>query len=216
MPYTKSMYTAIMHSTLIIITIAFSFLFSKTPLASLDIQINAFLFILLFISRRWYRNKDKNHLVESVIFTFMVSSIINTTGGLTSPYFFLLYILLFSLSLFLEPIISITTTVALIFFYLLSVPINQSLEQLLPIFSLALITPFAMFLGEENFKERKERERSSNLKKSTFLFLSLILKNHINNIIQAAENFLGDQQLTDIKKNAKRMQKLIDEYENEK
>lgn len=210
------MHTAILHSIIIVLTIALSLVFSKTQLAVYDMQINAFLFLLFYATRRWHRKKDKNHLIESIVFTFIVSSIINTTGGLASPFFFLAYILLFALSLFLEPVVAVTTTVALIFFHLLSVPPNQSLEQLLPILSLALITPFAMFLGEESFKERREKQMNSNLKKSTFLFLSLVLKNHIGNILQAAENFLGDHQLDSIKKDAKRMQKLIDEYENEK
>lgn len=72
-----------------------------------------------------------------------------------------------------------------------------------------------MLMGEESFKERKQKEKNNLLKKNTFLFMSLVLKNHLKNIIQTAENFLGDHDLDTIKKNAKRMEKLIDEYENQ-
>jgi hypothetical protein len=214
------MYTELFHSTLIVLTLASSFLFSRSPYAGYDIHVSAFLFLVMFVGKRFLPQKDTHKLLESLIFTFIISTIVNTTGGLSSPFFFLIYFLLFSLSLFLEPTISITTTIALIFYFLLSLPSRQSLEELLPVFSLALLTPFAMFLSQEHYREKREREQNRVLqeslestKKNSFLFLSLVIKNHLGNIISSAENFLGDRELDDIKKNARRAQKLIDDYE---
>ena len=51
------------------------------------------------------------------------------------------------------------------------------------------------------------------LKEDTFLFLSLVLKNHLKNINHAVENFTGDHQLEIIKKSAHRMEKLIEKFE---
>lgn len=209
------MYPKIIHSFLIVFILALSSILSKTPLASYDLQLSAFLFVVLYVYKKLDKYKGSKHLVESIIFTFVVSLIVNTTGGLNSPFFFLLYLLLFSLSLFLEPIMSIITAIALIFFFLLSLDIALNFSQMIPIISLALITPLAMLMGEESFKERKQKEKNNLLKKSTFLFMSLVLKNHLKNIIQTAENFLGDHDLDAIKKNAKRIEKLIDEYESQ-
>lgn len=219
MLYTKPMSKEILHSTLIVITLTLSFIFSKTPFAIYDLQISALLFILLQLSKRFF-SKDKHRLADSMIYTFIIFTIVNTSGGISSPLFFLTYFLLFSLSLLLEPVVSITTTMVLVFFSLLSLSQPFTASQLLPIISLIILTPFAIFLGQESFKEKKEKEKNALLKKSlvdnkekAFLFLSLIIKNHVRNINQAADNFLGDHQLDIIKKNAKRMEKLIDEYE---
>jgi hypothetical protein len=143
----------------------------------------------------------------------IVLGIVNTTGATESPFFFLIYFLLFSISLLLEPVISITSTLALIVFFLMSIPPNQSLKNLLPIFSLAFLTPFAMFMGQEYTQISKLKSQNSKLKEDTFLMLSLMLKNHIKNIKNAVENFMGDRELHEIKKSAHRMEKVIEEYE---
>lgn len=196
---------------MLIATLALSFLFSKTPLSQYDLQIGALLFIVLFAAQRVL--KIKSRLLESVVYTFIIMLIVNSSGGIASPFFFLIYFLLFSLSLLLEPIIPITVTLALIVFFLLSLPENQSLKNLIPVFSLAFLTPFALFLGEEYVKIKRLENRLGQTQTSTFLFLSLMLKNHLKNILEAAENFMGDHELHEIKRNAGRMEKLIDKFE---
>jgi hypothetical protein len=205
----------IIHSLILIFTIALGFIFPKTNLAKYDLQIAAFLFIILYLVKRIEPIKNStSKLTESVIFTLIITSIITTTGATQSPFFFLIYFLLFSLALLLEPIISITTTITFICFFLFVLPENQSLKNLLPIFSLAFITPFALFLGQEYLENQKLKVKSQKSKEETFLFLSLILKNHLKNIKEAVENFLGDHQLETIKKSVQRMEKLIEKYEN--
>ncbi len=206
----------IIHSIILIATIAITFLFPKTNLAQYDIQIGAMLFIFLFLAKRFVfvRNgRDRSLLLESVIFTMIVLGIVNTTGGTDSPFFFLIFFLLFSISLLLEPIISITATLALIIFFLLSLPQNQSLKSLLPIFSLAFLTPFALFMGQEYIQNEKLKVKSEKLQEDALLFLSLMLKNHIKNIKNAVENFMGDKELHEIKKTTQKMEKVIEEYE---
>jgi hypothetical protein len=201
----------IVHSAVLIITIALTFIFPKTNLAQYDLQISALLFIILYLVRRLGgQHKDpSSKLLESVVFTLIILMTINSTGGVNSGFFFLIYFLLFSLSLLLEPIISITATISLIVFFLMSLPPGQSLKNLLPIFSLAFLTPFALFLGQEYLEVQKSKENA-------FLFLSLMIKNHIKNIETALENFMGDRELNEIKKQTKNMRKLIDKYENSK
>jgi len=205
----------IIHSLILIFTIALGFIFPKTNLAKYDLQIAAFLFIVLYLVKRIKPIRNSaSKLTESVIFTLIITSIITTTGATQSPFFFLIYFLLFSLALLLEPIISITTTITFICFFLFVLPENQSLKNLLPIFSLAFITPFALFLGQEYLENQKLKVKNQKSKEETFLFLSLILKNHLKNIKEAVENFLGDHQLETIKKSVQRMEKLIEKYEN--
>lgn len=214
------MYPEIVHSIILILTITASFLFSKTSLVTYDIQIFALLFILLFIGRRIALNSPFSRLLESIVFTAIIVITVNTTGQTESPFFFLIYFLLFSLSLLLEPVISITTTITLVVCFLLTLPEGQNLARLLPIFSLAFLTPFALFMGQEYLKSVKLKVQNSKLRTSiaqneenTFLFLSLMLKNHLNTIKEAVENFMGDHQLVAIRKQVKNMERLIEEFE---
>lgn len=215
------MYTQLIHSSLITLTIATSFVISKSYLGQYDLFISAFLFIFFFLSKRrlpiqYYR------VVESIIYTFIVSSVVISTGSSASPLFFLLYFLLFALSLLLEPMVSVTTALALMIFFFFSMNEDVSLNQLAPLFSLLLITPFALLIGKEYLKVQKSKQTIAQLtnsvadtKKNHFLFLTLVLKNHVQAISNAAQNFLGDHDLDTIKKQAKRMETLIDEYEKQ-
>lgn len=220
MPISKEL----IHSLILIIAIGITFLFPKTSLAQYDLPIAAFLFIVLFIGKHAKKRekeitiqnnveKKTSYLLESVIFTLIVLGVINTTGGLSSPFFFLIYFLLFSLSLLLEPIISISTTLTLIIFFLLTLPPEQSFKSLLPLFSLAFMTPFALFLGEEYAENKKLKAKNQKLAEETFLFLSLMIKNHLKTIKSSVENFIGDHQLDIIRKSVARMEKLIDKFE---
>ncbi|PJC33667.1 hypothetical protein CO048_02595 [Candidatus Roizmanbacteria bacterium CG_4_9_14_0_2_um_filter_35_15] len=204
----------IVHSLVLVFTIVLTFIFPKTNLASYELQITAGLFVILYLAKKIFvPESSQSRLIESVIFTLVILGIINSTGGLSSPFFFLNYFLLFSLSLLLEPIISITTTLTLIIFFLFSLPANQSFSTLLPIISLAFITPFALYLGEEHRKNEKLKVKNEKTKEETFLFLSLLLKNHLKNIKEAIENFVGDHELTSIRKSVSRMEKLIEKFE---
>lgn len=206
----------IIHALILILTIVLTFILPKTNLAQYDLQISAGLFILLYLTKKFIFSKNiYSRLIESVVFTLVIMGIVNSTGGLTSPFFFLIYFLLFSLSLILEPIISITTTVTLIIFFLLNLPANQDFKTLMPIISLAFITPFAMFLGQEQIEAQKSKLKNQKQKEETYLFLSLLIKNHLKNIKEAAQNFVDDRQLEIIKKSAQRIERLIEKFEND-
>src|SRR3989339_386346 len=197
----------ITHALILVFTVVIAFVFPKTNLAQYDLQISAGLFILLYLTRNFFVSKNiYSRLIESVIFTLVIMGIINSTGGIESPFFFLTHFLL-------EPIIPITTTVTIIIFYLLELPPNQGFRTLMPIISLAFVTPFAMFLGQEKVESEKLKVKTEKTKENTFLFLSLILKNHLKNIREAAQNFVGDHQLEIIKKSTHQMEKQIEKFE---
>lgn len=204
----------VIHAVTLILTIGLAFLYGQSTLSAYDLQVSAVIFIFFFLVRRFIPS-SKSRLLESVIFTFIIISIVISTGGVDSPFYFLVYFLLFSLSLLLEPVISITTTIALIIFFLLTLPQNQDLASLLPIFSLAFLTPFALLLGEEFVRNKRLKEASSLRQKDTLLFLSLLMKNHLKAIREAVTNFMGDRELSRISHHTKEMEKLIERYEKE-
>ena len=95
----------LIHSILLIVCIALTFIFPQTSLTAYDVEIAAALFALLFVSRKFAVFSKKTRLFESVVFTLVIGGLINTTGGMNSPFFFLLSFLLFALALILEPVI---------------------------------------------------------------------------------------------------------------
>ncbi|MFH1827080.1 MAG: hypothetical protein ABH812_01440 [bacterium] len=200
----------IVHSLIMIATIAIAFVFPKTSIAQFDLQIIAALFIILFTSKKFLR---LSRLLESVIFTLIILIIINTTGGPSSQFFFLIYFLMFSLSLILEPVISIITTLACVIFFILFLPQQQSVNSLLPIFGLVFLTPFALYMGKEHIKNELLKNKNQNIKKDTFLFHALVLKNHINNIKNSLENFMGDHELSEIKNSTSEIEKLLEKFD---
>ncbi len=201
----------IIHSLILIISIIIAFIFPKTNLSQYEVQITSFLFIILYIVKKM---SLKTKLIESVIFTLIIIGIVTSTGLTQSPFFFLIYFLLFSLSLLLDPVISITTSITLIILFIITLPENQSFKNLIPVFSLAFITPFALFLGKQYFENEKLKIKNQKIKQDSYLFLSLLIKNHLKNIKEALDNFLGDHELSIIKKSVLRMEKLIEKFEN--
>lgn len=200
----------IVHALILVVVIAFSFLFPKTPLAQFDLQITAFLIVIFLGAKRFFK---LGRLLESVIFTLIVMILVNTTGGLNSQFFFLLYFLLFALALLLEPIISAVATLAIIVFFALTESLGADFKSFIPVFSLAFLTPFALFMGKEYERNLELKAQSIKSQQDTFLFLSLMLKNHLKTIKSAVENFMGDHQLSDIKKSTREMEKLIEKFE---
>lgn len=202
------------HSLILVFAIFLGFVLPKTSLVNYELQIIAFLFIILYLAKKYFLPKSQPaRLIESIVFTLVVLWIVNTTGGLKSSFFFLIYFLLFSLSMLLEPIISLITSLTIMIFFILIMPSDQTIKEILPVISLAFISPFALFLGQEYFNHKKEEEKNIKLVNDTFLFLSLMLKQHLKNIDDLTENYIGDHQLHQIKKNSQRMKKLIEEFE---
>ena len=205
----------LLHSIILIICIVLAFIFPQTPLAAYDIEIAAGLFTVLFIARRFSFFSKKTRLFESVVFTFIIVGVITTTGSLSSPYFFLIHFLLFALSLLLEPLIPIIVTITLMLFFIFTITGSATLTQLLPIFSLALMTPFALILGNEYEETKRLKKSLSSQQENTFLFLSLMLKNNLKEMQKNIDNFMGDHELSAIKRQIQSMGKLIDMFEKE-
>ncbi len=201
----------IIHSLFLVFSAFLTFLWPKTSLINYDIEIGALLFLILYLAKKFI--PQKTNFLESIIFTLIVLIVINSTGGINSPFFFLIYFLLFSLSLLLEPITPLTLSLSLIIFFLIFSSPTEDFKHLLPIFSLAFLTPFALYLGKEYLLVQKTKKILVQNKEDTFLFLSLIIKNHLKNIKNAIENFTGDHQLEKIKKHALQMESLIEKFE---
>lgn len=199
----------IVHSIILLITVTASFVLFEGPLQQYDLQIIALVFVSYVLLKKTTYFAAAFRLADALAATLIIGLVVNSTGGLSSPFFFLYYFLIFALSLLLEPVISLTTTLILVFLYLLTTPEHKNLVDYLPLFSLPFLTPLALFLGEQYRLAAYGREKM----KDNQFFLALVVRKQINRLKELSENFLGDHELTEIKKTVDTMEKSLDQYE---
>ena len=213
----------LIHSLILILTVAGSFLISSSNLAQYQLQIIGIIFIIYFFTRHLSSQQNQlARIIDSVVFTLIISIIINSSGGLSSPLFFLYYFLIFTLALLLEPLISLTMTTSLIVIYLATTPTGYSGTDMISLLSLPFLTPFAIFIGtqmEKNLIAKTKiaalEKRVSDIKEEEILFLSLIVKAHIKTAQSLADNFSGSPDLEKLKTVLSRASSLVDKYERE-
>lgn len=138
--------TAIHSILLVLATLVTFFWVSDPTLSPFALQVSALLLLTLLISRRLL-NPPSFKLAESTIATITILLIVGTTGGLASPLFFLNYLLLFSLSLLLEPVLPLILGAALVTFYLLGTITTESGWRAVELLAFPFMTPLAYLLG---------------------------------------------------------------------
>lgn len=218
----------IIDSVVLVIAALTAFILYRFAGTSYDIEIVAALFILYIISRRFLPveyisfGTTSRQLFDAGIFTILVLQVILTTGGLSSHLFFLIYFLIFALGLLLEPVVSLTTALAIGLMFLADLSAGFSPQELIPLAALPLFVPFALLLGREYrkalYQRRRfllEKKKEQTVEEDALMFTSLIVRSHITKIEDLARNFRGDHDLDEIKKTARRLQKLIDKFERE-
>lgn len=167
-----------------------SYLFSISPFTDFLPQIIAFLaivFILLI--------KQKNNLLYLI--ALIVNLIVFTTHGLSSPLFFLVYFLLFALAFKYPP--RLTLAYSLVLIILLAQSLN-SLISLIPLFSLALISPIAWFIGLQHQENEQLHSDLSIDETDIFLWFSLKFKNSLNQILDSTSLLLSNPRLSPTQK----------------
>ncbi len=149
-----------------------------TPYYSL--QLSLIFLILYFLTLHFsHRLKTSHHprlqplfnyhyqrLIDTSLTGGVILLLISLTGGVTSPWFFLIYFYLFSVGLLLEKeAIGIYTLVIFIFFSLL--PLEGSLTHyFIRLLSLLLIAPLAYYLGYKYQEVKEIRQKYSQLEQT--------------------------------------------------
>ncbi|PJC27919.1 hypothetical protein CO054_02920 [Candidatus Shapirobacteria bacterium CG_4_9_14_0_2_um_filter_39_11] len=199
----------LLHSLFLISAVVLAFFWTANPFLSIyTLQLTA-VFILLFFLNQFlarHRRGKINLTIDAVVFTMVVMLLVTSTGGLTSPLFFLIYFLMFGLALFFEPLITLTLTAAMILFFIFTPTKQNTAEEALQLFSLLLVTPLALFFGkqylqvlrdEEKIKILEEEEKIAQEQIETeetnvLLWATLELKRGLMTILDEVSHLLGD------------------------
>ena len=201
---------------ILILSTLLGFIFPKILFKKYALEMSALLLIFFYLTKHYLVAKfTKLKIIESSLVILIILTIVNSTGGINSPLFFLIYLLLFFIALLEKPYISFTIALTLILSYLTLYYKTLNFETLVLIFSLILITPFALYLGNEYLENKKIKDLKIQKEKDFFLFLSLKIKPNIKKILKAIDENPSQKNLKKAKKALKNLLKLIDKYENE-
>ena len=159
-----------------------AYLLSLSSLANFVPQIIALSSIILIIISLW-RRQFSLHLIA-----FIISLTVFHTQGLNSPFFFLIYFLLFPLAFQNPP--TTTLTYSLVLILLLAQSLN-SIPSLLPLLSLVFIAPLSWFIGKQYLDKTAADTNLAASETDVLLWLSLKFKTGICQIIDTASEVLS-------------------------
>lgn len=180
---------------------------SSSSLSIYTLQLIAFFIIAFFINKIFLKSKKSQSVdtMDAVIFTVVVMLLICLTGFLASPLFFLIYFLLFGLALIFEPLVTFALTAVVILLFVL-IPSQIQPNGIIQLFSLVLITPLAVFFGNEFLKSKQRQEKIKILheegvmlekvirKEETdaLFWMAINLKNTLTGSVDEVSNLLAD------------------------
>lgn len=146
-----------LHAIILLIAVSLTFFWiANDSLNYFSLQLSAILLLTLIITHRILK-PITFHLAESTISTVAVLLIVNATGNISSPLFFLNFFLLFEMSLLLEPFIPIFLAFILLLFYIFTSDVSSTFRWI-ELLSLPLMTPLAYFLGKIYQKEENQKK----------------------------------------------------------
>lgn len=178
------------HTILLILSVAGVFFWLLSPaLRGNTLQLVAVLVLLYLGSHairarrpQWFHRSSVT--VDLTLLTSMILLLVTETAGLTSPFFFLLYFLLFGVSMLYEIEATLVLTGVLILFFLFLPGTDLGdIAHLSELLALIMITPLAIIFGHQYETVLEEKKARAVLAKhlgkqetDTLLFLSLNLK----------------------------------------
>ncbi len=155
----------ILQSLLLLLSFAVVFVWQQTFLSGYTIQIMIFLVLVYGISSFAGNKRLKQISLSGSMGIFVLNTIVFlfvfSTGGLSSGFFFFLYLALFAIIFVFEPGAIIIFLLGTVLIFLPDALQNDVAGNFVKLGSLLLISPLAFLLA----MERRREDRDTNLKK---------------------------------------------------
>ena len=155
------------HSGLVAVALGVSYFIAKTPLSDYSLQISGLLvaiyMLLSFLIRKKFLNPATRVPFDIFVFSFAVSLLLFSTGGFSSPVFFLTYFLLFGISLLSAPTTSLVAALVFAILFILT-PKADFWTEVLQVASLLAIAPISMAFGRQYLEILKNEQKIKLLK----------------------------------------------------
>lgn len=172
----------IINIILFFIVSLFSYLFSISSFTYFVPQLIALISIIILILYLFKK------ILSVHLIALLISIIVFATNGLNSPFFFLIYFLLFVIAFQNPP--STTLSYSLFLVLILSQSLN-SLVSVISLSSLLLITPLAWFIGRQFLEKIKNDQIIAEDETDILLWHSLKLKTGLCQIIDSSSELLS-------------------------
>ena len=146
------------HSLLLTVSVLIAYVWTYSQfLSDYTLQFIAVLVTGYFLTRFTLRKTGKVSArtmsgLDMSVLTLIIFTLIFSTGALSSPLFFLLYFLLFGLSLLFEPGSSLFMVFISSFIFLIIPEKKDLFSELLQLASLFMIVPLALIFGKQYIK----------------------------------------------------------------
>ncbi len=149
----------VLHTLLLVTSTLATYLLASTPaLSPYHLQIAGLIVLAYFVGKVIFRLRPRLGLtVDAIAFISLTLLLILSTGTLHSPVFFLLYLLLFAISLIFEPFQSLLLTLTLLTVFFLDTPsANLDSTSIINLATLVTITPLALIFGRKYLEAMEE------------------------------------------------------------
>jgi hypothetical protein len=157
----------LIHSALVAAALGLSYFIAKTPLAQYSLQTSGLLVALYMLTSLLFRKQfisiTQRVAFDIFVFSFAVSLLLFTTGGFTSPIFFLTYFLLFGIALLSAPVTSVVAAAVFVILFILT-PRTDLWSEVLQIASLLAIAPLSAAFGNQYIQILKDEQKIQVLK----------------------------------------------------
>lgn len=131
-----------------------------------NLQLTAVIVLLYFVSKLFIRKVTQSLYFTAIILVSTVSLLIFSTGGISSPIFFMFDFLLFAIALLISPYQSLFTSLTLIIIFVFKNFTDLTSENILNLVSIALMTPLAIIFGKTYLSNLQSEGKITILKET--------------------------------------------------
>lgn len=137
-------------SLILILIILFIFIWTSSPtLSHYNLQLTGALILVYFGSKYVLRLVTADNLFFTTITLVSITLLlIFSSGGISSPIFFILDFLLFAIALLITPLHAVIVSISLISIFVWQNFYNVTSSMIIELISLAFVTPLAVIFGK--------------------------------------------------------------------
>lgn len=141
----------ILHTIFLSLALFLTYLWTQSPsLSPFTLQLVGITILSYFGLKMLFSKATKLlNALDAIVLTSLTFLLVTATGSLSSPLFFILYFLLFGLSLLFEPVQAFLVSILITTFLLISHEGTLDTTSLINLATLFLVSPIAVTLGRK-------------------------------------------------------------------
>jgi hypothetical protein len=148
-------------------TIILLFAWTASPALNIyNLQLSGVLVLLYFASKYLFRSVRQSFFANTLVLISIVLLFIFSSGGITSPLFFILDFLIFSVALLMAPYQAVVASVVLVSVFLFQNYQDLTTPMIINLLSLTLITPLAIVFSKSYLQNLQSQGKISLLKEA--------------------------------------------------